>query len=921
VAGAADAAEVEQALLAVVAEKTGYPADLLDPGMDIEADLGIDSIKRVEIMATLQERYPDAGQPGPEKLAELRTLRDIVGLLTDQAPANQPAATPADTPPAGADGDRTIADGDHAGATGSTTGSIGRGHVGLRPLPAVDRLVSPFADQPVAVVVDDGGTLCAPLTRALTAAGWTVRTLPRPPAAAGGVDELDASMRELLAATSRVDLCIYLAAAEVRSWSEGTGRLSDAVLVAKHLQGPLSAAASDGRAAFVTVTRLDGALGLRGAAEPSALLGGLNGLVKTLAIEAPELFCRALDFAPSLPDDSVASRIVDELGDAAHLAEVGHDQQGRRTVAVTGTPPPVVEPVRASLGEHDLLVVTGGGRGVTAACVKGLARRHPCRLLLLGRTVLTEEPAWTAGRVAEPELKAAIAEQLSAAGERPTPRAIERQFRELLARREIRATLADLRTAGASADYLAVDITDPEATAARLAPYRDQVTGVVHGAGVLADRLIADKTPEEIDRVLAPKLLGLHNVLSAVGGERLEQLVLFSSLAGLFGNQGQADYAMANEALNRLACAWKRGRPARRVTAINWGAWDGGMVTPQLKAMFEERGIELLPREVGVAMFVEQFTSERADDVVTVIGPAAPLSARAPSDRPAAVVERSIEGLADSPVLRDHQLGGRVLLPATVAIGWCVNVLERLHDGRTVVGCRDFEVSTGLFLDGTERQRFQVETSPQQAADGAHLVRAAVSRLHGADAAQPHFTGSFVLAADGEPPAPTIDPLLLAAGPGGADGGSLYEDGTLFHGPTLRGIARVLAAEPDRLAVECRLPDHHLADGAYSGRLFTPVLGDLLLQAPLVWVRRFTGSPSLPVGIDRIELYEPLPDDRPFIVLVDQIRQTGRKVSCTVTACDAAGAVYQRFTGVRLVISDKLAGWFARPTHQGARAA
>ncbi|QUG99413.1 acyltransferase domain-containing protein [Saccharopolyspora erythraea] len=73
--------EVRRTLLDIVADKTGYPANMLDPGMDVEADLGIDSIKRVEIMGGLRERFPAMPEPSPEELAELRTLDDIVGLI------------------------------------------------------------------------------------------------------------------------------------------------------------------------------------------------------------------------------------------------------------------------------------------------------------------------------------------------------------------------------------------------------------------------------------------------------------------------------------------------------------------------------------------------------------------------------------------------------------------------------------------------------------------------------------------------------------------------------------------------------------------------------------------------------------------------------------------------------------------------
>ncbi|MDX3688742.1 phosphopantetheine-binding protein, partial [Streptomyces sp. AK04-4c] len=87
-------AAVLGALLEVVAEKTGYPVEMLEPGMDVEADLGIDSIKRVQIMGALQERFPVSGEVDPERMGELRTLDDIAGFLASASGATAAAPAP-----------------------------------------------------------------------------------------------------------------------------------------------------------------------------------------------------------------------------------------------------------------------------------------------------------------------------------------------------------------------------------------------------------------------------------------------------------------------------------------------------------------------------------------------------------------------------------------------------------------------------------------------------------------------------------------------------------------------------------------------------------------------------------------------------------------------------------------------------------
>jgi acyl carrier protein len=69
------------ALLEIVSEKTGYPQEMLDLEMDMEADLGIDSIKRVEILGAMQTKFPQLPKLGADRLAELRTLGQITSAL------------------------------------------------------------------------------------------------------------------------------------------------------------------------------------------------------------------------------------------------------------------------------------------------------------------------------------------------------------------------------------------------------------------------------------------------------------------------------------------------------------------------------------------------------------------------------------------------------------------------------------------------------------------------------------------------------------------------------------------------------------------------------------------------------------------------------------------------------------------------
>ncbi|GAA0395440.1 hypothetical protein GCM10010357_15570 [Streptomyces luteireticuli] len=609
------------ALLAVVSEKTGYPVDMLDVSMDIEADLGVDSIKRVEIVSGLQGMFPGIREMDTQRLGELRTLDDVVGLLV----AADPEAVDGEAP---------------------SPGEVGRLAVAYDTVGEVVTRGKAFAPQSAALLVDDGSVLTRCVVDELLSMGLRPHlvTLPGVSPSAGGVpvtrldswDEagLGKAVDAVVRRAGRLDLCVQMAGREAASVAHAVERLTHAILLAKLTQEHLLASMRDQRSGFVVVTNLDGAAGPGGGPSATGLLGGLTGLTKTLAVESPGLFCRSIDIAPGLDDTTVRAIVNGELNDAdTALHEVACNGRRRTALTFAWTTVPSTAVGHADGGSpdaSDVFVVTGGARGVTAECIAALAAEFPCELVVLGRTALDDEPDWARGRDGA-ELKESVIEEARRDGGKVSLPEVERRYRTILARREITANLARFRAVGARVAYHAVDILDAGAVKEVLGPYQERISGVIHGAGLLADRLIAKKRAEDITAVLATKLVGLDNVLSLLSARRLKHIVLFSSVAGLFGNRGQADYAVANEALNRMVPVLRRERRAEHVLSINWGAWDGGMVTMELRKMFEDRGVVLIPRHVGAGMFAEQFTPERGGDAIIMIGPTAGSASLDPS--------------------------------------------------------------------------------------------------------------------------------------------------------------------------------------------------------------------------------------------------------------------------------------------------
>ncbi len=253
------------------------------------------------------------------------------------------------------------------------------------------------------------------------------------------------------------------------------------------------------------------------------------------------------------------------------------------------------------------MLLTGGARGITARVAIGLARATGCHLELIGRTpppAADEDPATAHARDQVALRRALIAEGIR------VPAEIEAAARRILAEREIRSTLAELATCAASVRYHALDVRDREAVRAvvdEVYARHGRLDGMIHGAGVLDDRLLHDKTPESFDRVFATKVDGARALADAARPD-LGFLVLFGSVSGVFGNRGQADSAAANEALDTLARMWA-GRFRGRVVAVDWGPWapaGGGMVSAELQREYARRGVGVIAADDGVACLLRE---------------------------------------------------------------------------------------------------------------------------------------------------------------------------------------------------------------------------------------------------------------------------------------------------------------------------
>jgi acyl transferase domain-containing protein/NAD(P)H-dependent flavin oxidoreductase YrpB (nitropropane dioxygenase family)/NAD(P)-dependent dehydrogenase (short-subunit alcohol dehydrogenase family) len=633
-----DRGQLSAQLLDLVSKRTGYPKEMLGVDMDLEADLGVDSIKRVEILGGLAESLGgSASLPNleMEKLTGIRTLRGILDYLATVL--GEPSAQP--TPVKAA----PVESGNGQGQPPLRHFEVQRALVQLvdAPLP---RRASLRVAGGVILLTDDGRGVAREVAGRLADFGEKTALLRMGSAAQddGQADVFHADLTDPAAVADLLrrvreqagpiaGLIHVLPLANPPSGENAPDRMRREVkslyLLARGLGDDLRRSGADGGAMLLAATGLGGSLGFGSEAPPDSYFpghGGVIGFVKCLAFEWPEVLVRVVDLDPGKPAVELADRLLGELGDPEGPLEVGYAGARR----VTWEPVPALLDVKANvaplLSPESTVLITGGARGITAAVALELARRFQPNLILVGRSPLPPEaePADTAPLTDPAALKAALIARLQrGAGAPVQPAAVEAAYQRLLQEREMRDNLARMRQAGAKVHYHSVDVRDEQALGGLLDDIERRfggLDGVIHGAGVIEDKLVRDKTPESFDRVFGTKAESAWILSRRLCPERLKFCVFFASIASRYGNKGQSDYAAANEVLSKLASALDRRWPCR-VFSVAWGPWsDVGMVADLAKHL-TQRGLQLISPEQGPGLLLDELLHGRKGESEVII--------------------------------------------------------------------------------------------------------------------------------------------------------------------------------------------------------------------------------------------------------------------------------------------------------------
>ncbi|MCG6870709.1 MAG: SDR family NAD(P)-dependent oxidoreductase [Gammaproteobacteria bacterium] len=891
-------------LLGLVEERTGYPRDMLALDQNMEADLGIDSIKRVEIVGALIKALPDGylqvrASDASAALNEQNTLQGMIDWLTanGQAMAGEAAKVPFD----------------NAGEELTETGraDLPRFIVEARPEPVADRYRGPLAEG-VYLVTGGPHALAEALADRIVAEG----------ARAVVVHDADIRNDHPLATAlaglqgERLLALIDLSGTQVADpqnpdeWRRHSGSQAKRLFrIIKDLPEPFRHA---GR--IVAASELDGAFGRR-AADHLLAAGGHTGLLKSLNDEWPGVLVKAVDLDPAMDSADKVQALLQELTLSGGRLETGY-QDGQRIIFQTVPANRDVDAeVRWQPSATSVILATGGARGITAEVLRDVAAAG-ATLVLTGRSELPESEEEATRDLDESALRGHLVAADRAVGAQRTPAEIDRDVARRMREREMRLNLDSFRAAGARVAYRSVDMRDPEQVKQLFdAIYSDygRLDGIVHGAGIIEDRLLEDKSTQSFDRVFDTKVDSAWLLAQNVR-QPLAFLVFFASVAGRYGNTGQTDYAAANEVLNRMAWQLSRQWPETRVVSINWGPWLGtrygkGMVSPETRRKFESRGVTLVGPDAGRELFMYEITRAPSSQVEVIAGEGPWEQHEADMGRLVAVngpVEETAFSLLDlgeakvgaagervltrhvdtrrDPYLAEHLIDDTPVLPAAVALEMLAEAAASQWPGWRVNEVSDLRVLRGIRLEDASGVDLEISLLASSHGDASGFSASAELRPAGEGAA--HYRATIHLAAEALDAAAYQSTLHPGGSP--VKAAEAYRD-LLFHGPRLQTVTEYLSLNSRGVLASVR----PTTPGAWLDRpgewLFDPGMVDAAPQVALVWAFAQREESALPTRMGRVRRFgtEPVSACRMhFLLYPDSLEH---QVRADVAFVDAQG--------------------------------
>ena len=612
----------------------------------------------------------------------------------------------------------------------------------------------------------------------------------------------------------------------------------------------------------------------------------------SIHFERPDLKVRAIDFSCDVNPAALAERVSNELSTPETYVAAGYDSELTRRI-----PRPVLQHPETyqkrpiSWSSDDVILVTGGAKGITATCAFAFAQATGVRMALVGSSHYPQEA--TTGK-----------------------------------QDELISTLESFKNAGLTCRYYQCDVTNAEAVTALIQQIRQQmgkITGVIHGAGQNQPRRVEQVSAQAARAEIAPKVLGALNLCNALQDEPPKLFVGFASLIGIIGVPGNAWYAFSNEALDLILRRFEAEHPETSVLDLAFTVWEEvgmGVRMGSIPALVK-LGLYSISKEEGVRRFLNLMLNDPGERQVAVAGRVKvdtwlpkpyPLPAASRFLEQILYIEPGVEiisrvhlSLEQDLYVQDHVYKGSYLFPTVFgleAMAQTVAYATGQSDFKALL-IEDVRLERPIVVDPAKGVDIEIHAEViEDWSAGDQLQVHASIKTEQTGFAIDHFSATFVLNIDGDVPRASIE---LPENPLDIQPQQDLYSWLLFQGSRFQRLQQVYTLNANQcvFSTETRSSSSTSQD-SFAESISAPLLlGDPFFRDSLLQVVQLIipQDISLPIRIDSIELYQPNGDVSSKCVGVAILEgRDDQQYRSTVFALDEDGRVIERLEGYQLKI-------------------
>ncbi|MBQ6224443.1 MAG: SDR family NAD(P)-dependent oxidoreductase, partial [Campylobacter sp.] len=652
--------ELTKEIVNIVSEKTGYPQDMLELDLDMEADLGIDTVKQAELFALFGEKYNLPLNQGLQ-LKDYPTIRHCINYVYKELSGQNTTKTEAKTESkADTSKEETLFKGpaktELSKETESEiknqedtepkpdTGATSYEEQKLRfvplsaPAPLTPLKARKLSAQRVVLIMSDNAPITKAYSEVFKEQGIKTHTFTTLRARTKNTTIVNwDSLEETISAFEEfaknnplaVQGIIYALPCSIKKFDK---RVNPNTELTKNLM-PLFNACKiffndlkkrDDADTFVAViSKLDGNFGYQ-TKEPvnpiiGAVYGGATCFRKDL-YETAGVLTKIIDFREETQPEQMAQPTLSEILTGDERGQVSFDGLERKTILCL--PRKINKEVKLMDLEGKTIAFTGAARGIGAILAQKIAKEYQSRILILDIIELLDKTPYYA-TLSEQDL-AALKQELwqklkADTSIKATPVLLEKEFGKIKDSITLYKTIQKLKALGSEVEYYHCDVTNSSMlkdVVMKIKKKYGRLDGLIHFAGLEHSKLLTDKTIEEYYKVFGVKATSAAAFLALNLVKETGFYAFASSIAGKFGNLGQSDYASASDYLAKLALSLTR--QGQRAVSIAMSAYSkvGMGVRPGVFDFLTKQGLKFVDPEVGMQIFLDEIVYGKVPEIV-----------------------------------------------------------------------------------------------------------------------------------------------------------------------------------------------------------------------------------------------------------------------------------------------------------------